>query len=89
MRQHLNKCEFHRHTDRQTYRHLALFRLVKVFSSFELSCFDLYAPICSNWENWENMVIWKREELRRIRDIGGKICICVCVCEREREREIL
>ena len=45
MRQHLNKCEFHRHTDRQTYRHLALFRLVKVFSSFELSCFDLYAPI--------------------------------------------
>ena len=33
------------------------------------------------------MVIWKREELRRIRDIGDKIYmgVCVCVCERERE----
>ena len=55
-----------RQTDRQTYRHLALFGLVKVFWSFELSCFDLYAPICSNWENWE------RGKIRKIGKFGKK-----------------
>ena len=25
-----------------------------------------------------NMVLWKREELRKIRDIGDKVCVCVC-----------
>ena len=35
------------------------------------------------------MVIWKREELRRIRNIWDKIYMRVFVCERERRREKL